>query len=116
MRDGELASASDGSAVRQRPAERITYDWRTAAAWWVRHEFGALADGLIRIVDHRQLGRDEAWVAMEAAGRHVVVGLRHERVGDACSEALAADDGWYRLLYLCVTGEAPQPQRSDNPH
>ena len=94
------------------PAARITYDWGTAAAWWVRRESGSLAGGLIRIVDHRQLGGDEAWVALEAAGRHLVVGLRRERVGDAGSEALAADDGWYRLLYLCDTGAAPHPQRS----
>lgn len=111
MPDGALVSASDGSAASIPSAERITYDWRTAAAWWVRREFGSRAEGLIRIVDHRQLGPDEAWVAAEAAGRHVVVGLRRERVGHVGSEALVADDGWYRLLYLCVTGEAAQPER-----
>lgn len=111
MRDGAVGSASEDPVASVPSAERITYDWRTAAAWWVRREFGSLADGLIRIVDHRQLGRDEAWVAVEAAGRHVVVGLRREPVGDVGSEALAADDGWYRLLYVCVTCEAAQPER-----
>lgn len=85
-------------------------DWRTAAAWWVRRELGAQANGLIRILDVCQIADREAWVSLEVAGRHVVIGLRHDVAG-ADTATFTADDGWYRLLYLTVIGDAESAVR-----
>jgi len=99
-------------AQQGRPSARaVVPDWRTAAAWWVRRELGADGNGLIRILDVCQVADREAWVSLEAQGHHVVVGLRHEPVALTTAGAFAAADGWYRLLYLTVVGDAPPPDR-----
>lgn len=94
--------AGDGVAAPQ-----VVREWRTAAAWWLRHELGAQIEGLIRIVDVRELARNEAWVSVEAAGRHLVVGLRREPVATTGG----VDDGWYQLLYLWDLAGAQDPER-----
>ena len=77
--------------------------WREPA---VRHVLADLAlpgDRLVRIIDVRQVRRDEAWVAVEVDGRDIVVGLRRE----PCVAGLGtAPDGWFRLLYLYETAPA----------
>lgn len=112
MSTGEAQSAYQAAGARRDApaapgsARGAVPDWRTAAAWWVRREHGARADGLIRILDVREVAPREAWVSLEAGGLRMVAGLRHETVAGA-----AADDGWYRLLYLTVDGAAPTRER-----
>jgi hypothetical protein len=81
---------------------RDTHDWRSVAVAVVHRAFGTPDDRLVRIVDHRALGPNEAWVAVVVAGRHVTVGLRH--VGGAVDDAVESrpDDG-FAVLYLCET-------------